>query len=312
MTTLDPSLDPAFDEAPMGAASCGQSALTARGRIRLFHNGFVFSSPGMNTHSHRYSATLLIALDGGTEFELAVEGGRTLRCGAAALRPFVTKAVRAAGVPFICLDMSPNHPHYRLFRAIEGDGCLVLPRACLSVMDRAMNAFHAGTLSCTETREMIWRAVDLVAPLLPQPIPIDPRVRHVMALLEAEPGCSVERMAEETRLSRDRLSHLFSAELGLTLRKYVQTMKVHAAARFFGSGMSMTEIAVAAGFADSAHFSKVWSRCFGAPPAYFFSRDTVALYPLPRSVSEVVVRHPDRPLRDMLPETAFAYPEARA
>jgi AraC-like DNA-binding protein len=131
-----------------------------------------------------------------------------------------------------------------------------------------------------------------------------------MALLEDQPGASAGLMSEVACLSRDRLSHLFSQEVGISLRKYVQTMKIHAAARFFGSGLSLTEIAVAAGFADSAHFAKVWTQCFGASPARYFSSAALALYPLPRAIRENAGRHPDRGLRDLLPDAAFAYPPA--
>lgn len=38
-------------------------------------------------------------------------------------------------------------------------------------------------------------------------------------------------------------------------------------------GRPLTEVAQMAGFADSAHFAKVWTRCYGAPPSVYFPVD---------------------------------------
>lgn len=293
MPTLPPS--PSAEGAP-------------RDRLRLFHNGFVYSSAGHAIKACRYSATLLVAL-GEAEIEVAVDGGPLRRCAAAAFRPFVAREHPAAQVPYICIDLSPNHPRYRLFNGIAGDGVLTLTREQLAPLRHTLEAFHGGQLGYTGTRELMWRAADLVAALVPAPGALDVRVQRVMALLEDDPTCPLEQLAVAACLSRDRLTHLFSESLGIPLRRYMQTMKIHAAARFFGSGLSLTEIAAAAGFADSAHFSKVWTQCFGASPARYFSSEAVALYPLPRAVRETVLRHPERRLRDMLPATAFASPQ---
>lgn len=281
--------------------------LPRRDRLRLFHNGFVYSSPGQTLRAQRYSGTILLAL-GEADVELSINGGPARRCGAAALRPFVTRELRSPAAPYLCVDLSPNHPRYRLFQRIGGDGCLLLPRERLAPLQRALQSFHAGELSCTESRELMWRAADVLVPLLGEPPPLDERLQRVLALLEDNPACSAERLCQVACLSRDRLSHLFSEEVGISLRKYIQTMKIHAAARFFGSGLSLTEIAAAAGFADSAHFAKVWVQCFGASPARYFSSDALALYPLPRAIRDTVARHPDRCLREMLPATDFTYP----
>jgi AraC-like DNA-binding protein len=65
-------------------------------------------------------------------------------------------------------------------------------------------------------------------------------------------------------------SRLFHQGLGLPLRRYALSIKIRAAASFMGSGLSLTQIAQAAGFVDSAHFAKVWSQCYGAAPSRFF------------------------------------------
>jgi AraC-like DNA-binding protein len=75
--------------------------------------------------------------------------------------------------------------------------------------------------------------------------------------------------------------HLFRRELGLSLRKYAQTLKLQAAAAYLRRGVTLTEVAAVAGFADSAHFSKLWKQHFGFPPQRAFSGEEVSIDPLP-------------------------------
>ncbi|MBI5256995.1 MAG: helix-turn-helix transcriptional regulator [Burkholderiales bacterium] len=255
------------------------SAAARRNRLRLYSDGFIFSCEGFDSTSYRYSTTVLIAL-GDEPFEVSV-GARVERCHAAAFRPLVTRTLRARGVPFICLDLSPNHPRYRAFNRLDGDGMLVVPRDDLAELLPDARAFHEGVLGCRSSRAMLYRAVELAARQLDPPEPLDPRVERVMVEVERNPASTWEQLAPLVNVSRDRFSHLFSRQVGISLRLFAQTMKIHAAARYYGSGMSLTEIAQAAGFADGAHFSKVYSRAFGRPPNDTFHGDSIALYPLP-------------------------------
>ena len=87
---------------------------------------------------------------------------------------------------------------------------------------------------------------------------------------EAAFTAAVDELADAVGLSYDRMSHLFSATVGLPLRSYQLSRKMHAVCKLAQSGLSLTDIAHTAGFADSSHFSRVWLKAFGAPPSFFF------------------------------------------
>jgi len=53
---------------------------------------------------------------------------------------------------------------------------------------------------------------------------------------------------------------------------------MYEASHYHHSKKRLSQIAQAAGFADSAHFSKVWTQTFGRSPAYFFGSESVQLY----------------------------------
>jgi AraC-like DNA-binding protein len=262
-------------------ANTRHAASSPRGRMRLFEDGFLYTSTGTDSQSARHSASLLLALTD-ADFEIDA-GGQTQRVRAVAVRPFAAKRLHACGVPFACIDASTEHPLYRAFAFLPEPGYKVLPPEAFEPAMPALDAFRRGEMTSRTTRLLYRRIFELARDLLPPPPKLDARVERVIALLDADHTLGVAELANAVCVSRDRLSHLFTQEMGLPLRKYCQSLKIRAAARLLGSGMNFTQIAAAAGFTDSAHFSKIWAHAYGASPAYFYTSGAVTFYP-PRTV----------------------------
>lgn len=258
-------------------ANTRQAAAAPRGRMRLFEDGFLYTSTGTESESARHSASLLLALTD-DDFEIDV-GGRTERARAVAVRPFAAKRLRACGVPFACIDASTEHPLYRAFAFLPEPGYKVLPPEAFEPAISSLNAFRRGEMSSRTSRLLYRRIFELARGLLPPPSKIDPRIERVIALLDDDHTLGVAELANAVCVSRDRLSHLFTQEMGLPLRKYSQSLKIRAAARLLGSGLNFTQIAAAAGFTDSAHFSKIWAHAYGASPAFFYTSGAVSFQP---------------------------------
>ncbi|WP_435591427.1 helix-turn-helix transcriptional regulator [Nocardia sp. bgisy118] len=99
-----------------------------------------------------------------------------------------------------------------------------------------------------------------------------PAVAEVLRLLPERMSTGPVRLAELARavhLSESRLAHVFSAELGLPFRPYLRWLRMQRAAELLAAGLSLTEVAHEAGFADSAHLTRVCRSMFGAPPSEF-------------------------------------------
>ncbi|MFI2476231.1 helix-turn-helix transcriptional regulator [Nocardia xishanensis] len=99
-----------------------------------------------------------------------------------------------------------------------------------------------------------------------------PAVAEVLRLLPERISAGPVRLAELARavhLSESRLAHVFSAELGLPFRPYLRWLRMQRAAELLVAGHSLTEVAHQAGFADSAHLTRVCRSMFGAPPSDF-------------------------------------------
>ena len=78
---------------------------------------------------------------------------------------------------------------------------------------------------------------------------------------------SLEGLARAVGLSPSRLMHVFTSSVGIPLRPYLAWLRVQRAAIEIVSGNSLTDAALASGFADAAHMSRTFRRMLGIPPS---------------------------------------------
>lgn len=109
--------------------------------------------------------------------------------------------------------------------------------------------------------------VEALAATLPAMRLPDERIRKVIdyAAASLEPSLSAAAERSGVFLSPSRLRHLFVEQTGLAFRTYLLWLRLNRALEVYSSGRSLTEAAHAAGFADSAHLSRVFRRTFGLP-----------------------------------------------
>ena len=83
-------------------------------------------------------------------------------------------------------------------------------------------------------------------------------------------------LARQTHLSPDRLSHLFSAQTGLPLQRYLIWLRLkHSVHYLLHERMHLTAAAHAAGFYDVAHFSRLFRAHFGLAPSAVYNSGIV-------------------------------------
>ncbi|PRX46946.1 AraC-like DNA-binding protein [Prauserella shujinwangii] len=99
--------------------------------------------------------------------------------------------------------------------------------------------------------------------------PLHPALRHAVAVLPTMLDRTVQlgQVAVAAGISASRLGHLFRDELGLPFRAYVRWVRLRHAIDHARLGATLTEAAHAAGFADSAHLTRVCHEMFGLPPS---------------------------------------------
>jgi AraC family transcriptional regulator len=97
----------------------------------------------------------------------------------------------------------------------------------------------------------------------------DPRVLGMISYAAGnlEDRITLPAAADHINLSQSRARHLFVAHTGLPFKAYVLWLRLERAVQLYADGVSLTEAAHHAGFADSAHFSRTFRRTFGLPAA---------------------------------------------
>jgi AraC-like DNA-binding protein len=81
---------------------------------------------------------------------------------------------------------------------------------------------------------------------------------------------SLITFAQDVHLSESRLEKLFKDQVGVPITKYRLRYRVFIGIIHLASGQTITEAALAAGFASSSHFSKSFSSINGVPPSEAF------------------------------------------
>jgi AraC-like DNA-binding protein len=102
------------------------------------------------------------------------------------------------------------------------------------------------------------------------PSTVDERLVAIVAKLEASLGSGIDvnrdALAAMVNLSPSRFSHWFVAQAGMPLRGYRKWLRLLLALNNVAHTGHLTEAAHAAGFADSAHFSRTFRQMFGISP----------------------------------------------
>jgi len=98
--------------------------------------------------------------------------------------------------------------------------------------------------------------------------PLDPRLEKALERIRAldEQTLPAQELASTAALSISQLERLFSGSLKLSVRRLVLWQRLRVALQRALGGASLTEAALAAGFADSAHFTRSVRHQFGLSP----------------------------------------------
>lgn len=82
-------------------------------------------------------------------------------------------------------------------------------------------------------------------------------------------GLSMASLADACGLSRSHFSRAFHGSTGMSPHQWLTRMRIERAKELLVNHRSITAIALDCGFADLAHFSRVFARLVGAPPSHW-------------------------------------------
>jgi AraC-like DNA-binding protein len=140
-------------------------------------------------------------------------------------------------------------------------------------------AIHGGADCAESLRSSDW-LLSHFFPMAGASAPIELRVARVAAWLRRHVPvrANMRQLGALCRLSAGRLTHLFTLELGVSIRSYLRWVKMCRAIELLGSQQTVTEAAAAIGFSDAAHFTRVLRTYYSAAPSFINNRELVRVH----------------------------------
>lgn len=203
---------------------------------------------------HRFAANaVLVGLD--DAFELVDGDGRVEHHQAAFVRGWQWHALDFQGGRAAVLFLEPGA---RLSRRVDAGGLR-------AAVETALAARKPEPWT-----ELFQNALNLG----PCPLTVDARIARVASFLttpDDEPSDAV-MLAQRVGASTSLVEHRFKEQVGVPMGAFRAWHRMQAATALALSGRSLTEVAHATGFYDSAHFSRLFRGMFGLPPSKVFTQ----------------------------------------
>ncbi|MFO2462712.1 AraC family transcriptional regulator [Pseudomonas sp. 15FMM2] len=132
-----------------------------------------------------------------------------------------------------------------------------------------------------DTADLTLESLEHVLRQLPRRTVDDERVARALRALDTQLGgkVSAQFLAQAAHISLSQLERLFVSQLGVPVRRLVMWRRLRQAVGLALGGCSLTEAAHAAGFCDSAHFSRTMKLLFGVTAAASLRHLHVRLLP---------------------------------
>lgn len=220
-----------------------------KAQLVLCQDAMAYLGPIADNRPHSHHAGQIVLVATGAPFALHTPQG-TRRERQALLPPDTVHAVDSAGAPVLVLLFEPAGVTW------PADGPLQHP-------DKL-------TLDCP--RRMVSRFLGAQA-AAPAP---DARIEQLKALARATEGTvRLAALAGRVGLSPGRLTHLFTRCEGIPFKRWLLWGRMLRTVDRLAAGADLTTAAHAAGFADSAHFSRSFRALFGLSAARIFRSRSV-------------------------------------
>ena len=220
----------------------------------------------------------------------------------------VSRSLNAEMAGFYSLNLDPIHTRcsYLRDRVLMGQDVVDLADRLDPKIIAAVTSAIESPGGCKSALDLSEKIMDHFFPeAVSQSTPIDKRVASAAAWLTTHVPArpDLEKLAATCHLSQGRLVHLFTQELGVSIRTYLLWLKMRKAAELFARDIALTEVASTIGFSDSAHLSRVFRTYFSAAPSFLANRMLVRVHVCELPLDNAESREPILPIRSDMPSS---------
>lgn len=248
--------------------------------VHLRQHALSICAPTVLSGPTKRPAAVLIWSTTGKPFKLTdLPGGQQWVGQAALLAPQLVRSTHARECGVISLNFEPGHPKFpALAHMTQRDGLVALDHRRLRPYSNDLSQLIASNDGPCLDELTSHIAENLLDRLGTTPY-IDRRIAAAAGRLESELAHppSVRELARQAHLSEDRFSHLFTREIGLSVRSYVVWRRYRLALLSLKKRANLAEVAQTVGFYDQAHMTRTFVGFFGYQPSLLRNDDFIRI-----------------------------------
>lgn len=238
--------------------------------LHLWDDSFLYVTPAIHSGLTARSSATLLASVSGHPFTLEGIDGTRVRCTAALIAPHVSRRLDVEGCGLLSLNLDPAGNAYRMLATrMGGQGIQPLDARRFGRLRDDFEPVQYGALPDERVQAL---SNGMIASITDSPLlsaRLDPRVTRVIEAIRSHAGqIPLRELSALACLSPDRLTHLFAAQVGVSIKRYALWTKVRLTVQQFTRPRKLTDVALNSGFTDAAHMSRTFQRYFGLAPSF--------------------------------------------
>jgi AraC-like DNA-binding protein len=184
------------------------------------------------------------------------------------MAPNISHSTDSQNQPYIAILIDPDHAYAYLHPLLNGQTFNSLSADRLQSFQKQFQQLMTAQLCLEQVKQLL---MDVLLVLNPQPLLALPWDQRIQLACEYIKRCvhqipTIADVALQVGLSRLTL-HLFSQQLGLSMRQYILWLRIRYAIKLWMQGKTLIEIAVESGFSDQAHFTRTLRRMVDFAPS---------------------------------------------
>ena len=222
---------------------------------------------GVAVEMHAHHAVQM-AVSLGDAYPATLDGNKHLRVRGFVIDSDVPHACQSENTTLLVTSVDAETVKGRKLRRLLGGKRVRLIEELLP--KERIDNFAASYQNQTENQFDYTELLNLLVGASEKTETVDERVARAIEFLTANihTKFKISDVAAQVNLSESRLRHLFAEKVGISVSAYILWTRIKIALKeMLDSNANLSETAYAAGFADHAHFTRVFKRMFGIPPS---------------------------------------------
>lgn len=238
------------------------------GHVYAIPDGFIYTaSKAFAGWTKRHPWVILLSLSG-APFTLHF-GGSSFSTTAAVIPPRVVRSFKLHQDGIASLNVEPSHWAYHVFSS-RGAVARPIPASAFHHLAAGIRRCYEGCATRDEACATFEGALEATLAILGKAPPRrDARVERLIRRITAQSALDFQFFEAQRimNVSPSRLSHIFTEQVGLSIRSFLLWRKIKEAMCLLATHRQITEVAHLVGFADSAHLARTFQDSIGVLPS---------------------------------------------